>query len=142
MAYQTNSGEFFDYLNQLLVQNKINNTIQILSDASSTDPTLNGDLKFLKLRVNKKLMVPAGGTGKPQKDQIQDVIKLVSELKSAHARRNVIVYTLTEPSKDIVNNIPNYQTTKTNKKKSPVWPWVLLFLLVAGGAGELGSGGD
>ena len=133
MAYQTNSGELFYYLNQLLVLNKINDTIHILSDASSSDATLNGDLKFLKLRVNKKLMVPAGAVGGPPKEQIQDVVKLVQELKNAHARRNVFVYTITEPSKNILKNIPQNQSSKS-KKKTAVWPWVLLFLLLGGGA--------
>ena len=74
MAYQTNSGEFFDYLNQLLLEKKVNETIEILSDASSADPTLNGDLKFLKLRVNKKLMVPAGSIGGPSAEHIRDLV--------------------------------------------------------------------
>ena len=78
MAYQTNSGSFFDYLTQMLVENKVSETIQILSDASSSDSTLNGDLKFLKLRANKKLMVSAGGIVNPPKTQIQDVIKLIT----------------------------------------------------------------
>ncbi len=136
MAYQTNSGDFFDYLTQMLTENKVSETIQILSDASSSDPTLNGDLKFLKLRANKKLMVPAGGVGGPPKTQIQDVIKLIKELKSAHYRRSVKVNTLTEPSrkamKQIMKNNPSSSTS--SKKKRSAWPWILLFLLLGGGA--------
>lgn len=135
MAYQTNSGDFFDYLTQLLIENNVNETIQILSDASSSDPTLNGDLKFLKLRVNKKLMVPAGGVGNPPKTQIQDVIKLVKELKNAHYRRNVKVKTLTEPSRKAMKQIQkNNPLSTSSKKKGSVWPWILLLLLLGGGA--------
>ena len=136
MAYQTNSGNFFDYLTQLLTENKVSEMIQILSDASSPDPTLNGDLKFLKLRANKKLMVPAGGIGGPPKTQIQDVIKLIRELKSAHYRRDVKVNTLTEPSrkamKQILKNNPS--SNPSTKKKRSAWPWILLLLLLGGGA--------
>ena len=134
MAYQTNSGEFFDLLTQMLSQNKISETIQLLSDATSVDPTLNGDLKFLKLRANKKLMAPAGGMamGTPQQ-QLKDVIKLVSELKKAHARRKVAVSTLTDPFGKGTN-----PTTKKNKteRKGATWPWVLLSLLLLGGIGS------
>lgn len=136
MAYQTNSGNFFDYLTQLLIENKVSETIKILSDASSPDPTLNGDLKFLKLRANKKLMVPAGGVGGPPKTQIQDVIKLIKELKNAHYRRDVKVNTLTEPSKRAMKQIRknNPSGNSSSKKKRSVWPWILLFLLLGGGA--------
>jgi len=135
MAYQTKSGEFFDLLTELLSQNKINETIQLLSDATSVDPTLNGDLKFLKLRANKKLMAPAGGMamGTP-KQQLQDVIKLVGELKKAHSRRKVAVATVTDPyGKDTKNS-----SKKKNKKgkKGATWPWVLLSLLMLGGIGS------
>ena len=99
MAYQTKSDEFFDFLQQMLAENQVNETVQLLSDATSVDPTLHGDLKFLKLRANKKLMVPAGMVGGPAKDQIRDVIKLLGELKKAHNRRKVMVSTVTEPSK-------------------------------------------
>ncbi len=99
MAYQTNTDEFFDFLQQLLVENKVDETIHLLSDATSIDPTLHGDLKFLKLRANKKLMIPVGGIGQPPKDQIRDVIKLLGELKKAHNRRKVKISTVTEPSK-------------------------------------------
>ena len=136
MAYQTNSGSFFDYLTQMLVENKVSETIQILSDASSSDPTLNGDLKFLKLRANKKLMVSAGGIVNPPKTQIQDVIKLIKELKSAHYRRNVKVNTLTEPSRKALKQIrKNNQPGITSlKKKKSIWPWIFLFLFLGGGA--------
>lgn len=135
MAYQTNSGDFFDYLTQLLVENKVSEMVQILSDATSSDPTLNGDLKFLKLRVNKKLMVPAGGIGGPPKTQIQDVIKLVKELKNAHYRRSVKVNTLTEPSKNAIKQFSkNNNTGSSYKKKRSVWPWIFLLLLLGGGA--------
>jgi len=136
MAYQTNSGNFFDYLTQLLVENKVSEMIQILSDASSSDPTLNGDLKFLKLRANKKLMIPAGGVGSPPKTQIRDVIKLIKELKDAHSRRNVNVSTLTEPSKKAMKQIErnNPSSNTSSKKKRSAWPWILLFLLLGGGA--------
>lgn len=136
MAYQTNSGNFFDYLTQLLIENKVSETIKILSDASSADPTLNGDLKFLKLRANKKLMAPAGGVGNPPKTQIQDVIKLIKELKSAHNRRQVKVNTLTEPSKRAMKRIRKNNSSDSNssKKKRSAWPWILLFLLLGGGA--------
>ena len=134
MAYQTNSGDFFDYLTQLLVENKVSEMVQILSDASSSDTTLNGDLKFLKLRANKKLMVPAGGIGSPPKTQIQDVIKLVKELKNAHYRRNVKVNTLSEPSKSAMEVIQkNNPSSSSSKKKRSVWPWILLLLLLGGG---------
>ncbi|MFK8008582.1 MAG: SPOR domain-containing protein [Saprospiraceae bacterium] len=120
----------------MLIENKVSETIKILSDASSSDPTLNGDLKFLKLRANKKLMVPAGSVGGPPKTQIQDVIKLIKELKSAHYRRDVKVNTLTEPSrkamKQIRKNNPSENTS--SKKKRSAWPWILLFLLLGGGA--------
>ena len=171
MAYQTKSDEFFDFLQQMLVENKVSETIQLLSDATSGDPTLHGDLKFLKLRANKKLMVPAGMTA-PAKDQIRDVIKLLGELKKAHNRRKVLVSTITEPSKKGIkslkkkyvatpvvttptNNTKSYTATTTStkkagtttpinpitainetgtKKKRTVWPWVLLFFLLSGGA--------
>ncbi len=134
MAYQTNSGDFFDYLTQLLVENKVSEMVQILSDASSPDPTLNGDLKFLKLRANKKLMVSAGGVGSTAKTQIQDVIKLVKELKNAHYRRNVKVNSLTEPSKSAMKTIQkNNPSGFSTKKKRSVWPWILLLLLLGGG---------
>ncbi|MFK7771425.1 MAG: SPOR domain-containing protein [Saprospiraceae bacterium] len=134
MAYQTNSGNFFDYLTQLLIENKVSETIQILSDASSSDPTLNGDLKFLKLRANKKLMVPAGGVGGPPKTQIQDVIKLIKELKSAHYRREVKVNTLTEPSKKAMKQIRknNPSSDTSSKKKRSIWPWIFFLLLLGG----------
>lgn len=135
MAYQTNSGDFFDYLTQLLVENKVSEMVQILSDASSSDVTLNGDLKFLKLRANKKLMVLAGGVGKPPKTQIQDVIKLIKELKNAHFRRNVKVNTLTQPSKGAMKAIQkNNPSSSFSKKKRSVWPWIFLLLLLGGGA--------
>lgn len=122
MAYQTKSDEFFDFLHQLLVENKVNETIHLLSDATSVDATLHGDLKFLKLRVNKKLMVPAESVGGPPKDQIRDVIKLLGELKKAHNRRKVMVSTYTEPSKKGIKAIkkviinkpkPTYSSTAT-----------------------------
>lgn len=137
MAYQTNSREFFDYLNQLLLEKKVNDTIEILSDASSADPTLNGDLKFLKLRVNKKLMVPVGSTSAPSAEHIRDLGKLINEMKNAHSRRNVIVSTLKSPSNTPAkNNItsPAYATASTPKKRR-VWPWLLLVLLLGGSAG-------
>jgi cell division protein FtsN len=136
MAYQTNSGDFFDYLTQMLTENKVSETIQILSDASSPDSTLSGDLKFLKLRANKKLMVPAGGVGGTPKTQIQDVIKLIKELKSAHYRRSVKVNTLTEPSRKAMKQIQknNPASSTSSKKKRSVWPWIFLFLLLGGGA--------
>ena len=135
MAYQTNSGEFFDYLTQLLVEKQVSEMVQILSDASSSDPTLNGDLKFLKLRANKKLMVPAGGIVGSSKTQIQDVIKLVKELKNAHYRRNVKVNTLTEPSRKAMKQITkNNYSGSSSKKKRSVWPWFFLLLLLGGGA--------
>jgi len=136
MAYQTNSGDFFDYLTQLLVENNVSDMIQILSDATSPDPTLNGDLKFLKLRANKKLMVAAGAASNLPKTQIRDVIKLIKELKNAHYRRNVQVSTLTEPSRDAMKIIAehNPSSVAASKKKRSVWPWVLLFLLLSGGA--------
>lgn len=134
MAYQTNSGDFFDYLTQLLIENKVSEMVQILSDATSSDATLNGDLKFLKLRANKKLMVPAGGVGGPPKTQIQDVIKLVKELKNAHYRRNVKVNTLSEPSKSAMKVIQKkHPTSSSSKKKRSIWPWILLLLLLGGG---------
>ncbi len=135
MAYQTNSGDFFDYLTQLLVENKVSEMVQILSDATSSDPTLNGDLKFLKLRANKKLMVPVGGVGGASKTQIQDVIKLVKELKNAHYRRNVKVNTLTEPSRKAMKQISkNNNSGSSSKKKRSVWPWIFLLFLLGGGA--------
>jgi len=134
MAYQTKSDDFFDLLTQLLSQKKINETIQLLSDATSIDPTLNGDLKFLKLRANKKLMAPAGGItlGTPQQ-QLKDVILLVNELKKAHARRTVDVSTLTDPTMVGNDNAP--QKKKKSGKKGPMWPWVLLSLLLLTGIG-------
>ena len=134
MAYQTKSDDFFDLLTQWLSQNKINETIQILSDATSVDPTLNGDLKFLKLRANKKLMAPAGGItlGTPQQ-QLKDVILLVSELKKAHARRKVDVSTLTDPA-TVGKNIVTKEKKKSGKK-GPMWPWVLLSVLLLTGIG-------
>ena len=133
MAYQTNSDDFFDLLTRLLSQNKINETIQLLSDATSVDPTLNGDLKFLKLRANKKLMAPAGGLamGTPQQ-QLKDVILLIAELKKAHARRTVQISTLTDPEA-----VSNEKTNKNKKsgKKGLMWPWVLLSLLLLAGIG-------
>ena len=135
MAYQTKSGDFFDLLTDLLSQNKINETIQLLSDATSIDPTLNGDLKFLKLRANKKLMAPAGGIamGTPQQ-QLKDVILLVDELKKAHARRTVNVSTETDPT----NIDRNMTTQKKNKsgKRGATWLWVLLSLLLLTGIGS------
>jgi len=157
MAYQTNSDEFFTFLQQILAENMVNETVQLLSVANSSDQTLEGDLKFLKLRANKKLMVPAGATVTPIKDQVRDVIKLVEELKKAHARRTVKVTTPMELSKKAIrksfaSSTPRMTTTKaattttktktptfdttTTKKKTRVWPWVLLFLLLGGsGAG-------
>jgi cell division protein FtsN len=134
MVYQTNSGDFFDYLTQLLVENKVSEMVQILSDASSSDVTLNGDLKFLKLRANKKLMVAVAGVGGPPKTQIQDVIKLVKELKNAHYRRNVKVNTLSEPSKDTMKVLQKNNASPPSKKKRSVWPWILLLGLLGGGA--------
>lgn len=136
MAYQTNSGEFFDYLTQLLVENKVSEMVQILSDATSSDPTLKGDLKFLKLRANKKLMVPAGGVGNPTRTQVQGVIKLIKELKGAHYRRNVKVNTLTEPSKRVMKVIQNNNPSSVSSatKKRSIWPWILLVILLGGGA--------
>ena len=187
MAYQTNTDEFFDFLHQLLIENKVNETIHLLSDATSTDATLHGDLKFLKLRANKKLMVLSGGVGGTHKEKVKDVIKLLGELKKAHNRRKAMVSTLTEPSKKGVKSIKKIArtapvtstintaktatattsttrtinqsaaaaaatatTTRTStatpvspinginnvtpKKKRAVWPWVLLFLLLGGGA--------
>ena len=134
MAYQTKSGEFFDLLTQLLSQNKINETIMLLSDATSTDPTLNGDLKFLKLRANKKLMAPAGGMamGSPQQ-QLKDVMLLVGELKKAHARRTVMVSTVSDPQAIGKGSVAK-KKDKSGKKRS-TWPWVLLSLLLLTGIG-------
>lgn len=157
MAYQTNSDEFFTFLQQILAENMVNETVQLLSVANSSDQTLEGDLKFLKLRANKKLMIPAGVTSPPIKDQVRDVIKLVEELKKAHARRTVQVTTPMELSKKAIrksfaSSTPRTTTTRnaatatsataitntgfdtTTKKKTRVWPWVLLFLLLGGGA--------
>ena len=160
MAYQTNSDEFFTFLQQILAENMVNETVQLLSVANSSDQTLEGDLKFLKLRANKKLMIPAGVTSPPIKDQVRDVIKLVEELKKAHARRTVQVTTPMELSKKAIrksfaSSTPTPRTTTTTstatkaaatattntsfdtttpKKKTRVWPWVLLFLLLGGGA--------
>ena len=135
MAYQTNSGEFFDLLTQKLSQKQINETIQLLSDATSVDPTLNGDLKFLKLRANKKLMAPAGGMtmGSPQQ-QLKDVILLVGELKKAHARRKVVVSTLADPYGK--GTTPSNNKKNKTGKRGATWPWVLLSLLLLGGIGS------
>lgn len=135
MAYQTNTEEFFDYLNQLLIEKRVNETIKILSDATSSDPTLHGDLKFLKLRVNKKLMVPAGSIGKPPTESIRNISKLINEMKNAHSRRNVIVSTLTEPSSQTFQKVQKGKSKKTTgTKKRSILPWVLLLLLLGGGA--------
>ena len=132
MAYQTNSGEFFDYLSQLLTENKVNDMIQILSDATSPDPTLNGDLKFLKLRANKKLMVPAGGVGGSQQGQVKDVIKLISELKNAHSRRSVMVNTVAKPSKKTMKQIRKNNPSAPKKNRS-IGPWIFLLFLIGSG---------
>lgn len=132
MAYQTNSGEFFDYLSQLLTENKVNDMIQILSDATSPDPTLNGDLKFLKLRANKKLMVPAGGVGGSQQGQVKDVIKLISELKSAHSRRSVLVNTVAKPSKKTMKQVRRNNPSAPKKSRS-IGPWIFLLFLIGSG---------
>ncbi|MEM6966300.1 MAG: SPOR domain-containing protein [Bacteroidota bacterium] len=132
MAYQTKSGEFFDYLTQLLTEKKVNDMIQILSDATSADPTLNGDLKFLKLRANKKLMVAVGETGSTQSGQIKDVINLIRELKNAHSRRSVLVNTIGRPSKKTMKKIRKGNPV-VPKKKVALGPWIFLLFLIGSG---------
>ncbi|HFB99424.1 MAG TPA: SPOR domain-containing protein [Phaeodactylibacter sp.] len=134
MAYQTNSGDFFDYLHQLLTEKKVNETIKILTGATSSDATLHGDLKFLRHRVDKKLVVSPTHPRGASPEQIKSVIKLVAEIKNAHARRNVTVSTIIEPSKDALTAIQNNHPSATAKKKKSALPWILLFLLLGGGA--------
>ena len=134
MAYQTKSGDFFDYLHQLLIENKINDTTKIITGATSADATLHGDLKFLKHQASKKLMVSARNPRGASKEQIKSMIKLVAEIKNAHARRNVFVSSAIEPSKDAMASIQNNNSSSPTKKKKSILPWVLLFLLFGGAA--------